>query len=66
MFVYGQTEVQVDRTILRKKVFPHGAVELEKKEGTMFTLNGQMIDIYLGIRRVSMKYLSPIILIKSD
>ena len=30
------------------KVFSHGAVELEKKDGTRFMVNGQRIKIYLG------------------
>ncbi|XP_049406130.1 uncharacterized protein LOC125869729 [Solanum stenotomum] len=30
------------------QVFPHGAVELENKEGTRFKVNGQRIKIYLG------------------
>ena len=30
------------------KVFPHGAVELENKEGAKITVNGQRIKIYLG------------------
>ena len=30
------------------KVFPHGAVELEKKKGAKLTVNGQRIMIYLG------------------
>ena len=30
------------------QVFPHGAVELEKKEGARFKVNGQRIKIYLG------------------
>ncbi|XP_015075406.1 uncharacterized protein LOC107019410 [Solanum pennellii] len=30
------------------KVFPHGAVELENKEGAKFTVNEQRIRIYLG------------------
>ncbi|XP_015054789.1 uncharacterized protein LOC107001144 [Solanum pennellii] len=33
---------------LNTKVFPHGAIELENKEGTRFTFNGQRIKIYLG------------------
>ena len=30
------------------KVFQHGAVELENKEGTKFRVNRQMIKTYLG------------------
>ncbi|XP_049342873.1 uncharacterized protein LOC125807185 [Solanum verrucosum] len=30
------------------QVFPHGAVELENKEGTRFKVNGQKIKVYLG------------------
>ncbi|KAK4713526.1 hypothetical protein R3W88_019433 [Solanum pinnatisectum] len=30
------------------QVFPHGAVELENKEGTRFKVNGQRIKVYLG------------------
>ncbi|XP_015068720.1 uncharacterized protein LOC107013286 [Solanum pennellii] len=30
------------------KVFSHGTVELENKEGAKFTVNGQRIKIYLG------------------
>ena len=30
------------------KVFQHGAVELENKEGVRFKVNGQRIKIYLG------------------
>ena len=30
------------------KLFPHGAVELETKEGVRFKVNGQRIKIYLG------------------
>ncbi|XP_049381233.1 uncharacterized protein LOC125845742 [Solanum stenotomum] len=30
------------------QVFPHGAVELENKEGTRFKVNGQRIKAYLG------------------
>ena len=29
------------------KLFPHGSVELENKEGASFTVNGQRIKIYL-------------------
>ena len=30
------------------QLFPHGAVELETKEGVRFKVNGQRIKIYLG------------------
>ncbi|XP_049394646.1 uncharacterized protein LOC125858920 [Solanum stenotomum] len=30
------------------QVFPHGAVELENKEGTSFKVNGQRIKVYMG------------------
>ncbi|KAK4721332.1 hypothetical protein R3W88_011565 [Solanum pinnatisectum] len=30
------------------QVFPHGAVELENKEGTRFKVNGQRIKVYMG------------------
>ncbi|KAK4706631.1 hypothetical protein R3W88_033822 [Solanum pinnatisectum] len=30
------------------QVFPHGAVEIENKEGTRFKVNGQRIKVYLG------------------
>ena len=30
------------------KLFPHGAVELENKEGVRFKVKGQRIKIYLG------------------
>ena len=42
------------------KVFSHGAVELENKEGIKFTVNGQRIKIYLGMQKVSIKWLKPI------
>lgn len=38
----------MDREFLITKVFPHGAVELEKKDDTRFIVNGQRIKIYLG------------------
>ena len=43
-----QTQVQVDWSILVTQVFPHGAVELENKEGVRFKVNGKRIIIYLG------------------
>ena len=30
------------------QLFPHGAVELETKEGVRFKVNGQCIKIYFG------------------
>ena len=30
------------------QLFPHGAVELENKEGVRFKVNGKQIKIYLG------------------
>ena len=30
------------------QLFPHGAVELETKEGVWFKVNGQRIKIYFG------------------
>ena len=30
------------------QVFPHGAVELETKEGVRFKINGQRINLYFG------------------
>ena len=30
------------------QLFPHGAVELDNKEGVRFKVNGQRIKIYLG------------------
>ena len=30
------------------QLFPHGAVELETKEGVLFKVNGQRIKIYFG------------------
>ena len=30
------------------QLFPHGAVELETKEGVWFKVNGQHIKIYFG------------------
>ena len=30
------------------QLFPHGAVELETKEGVRFKVNGQRIKIYVG------------------
>ena len=43
-----QTQVQVTGPFLITKVFLHGAVELENKEGEKFMVNGQRIKIYLG------------------
>ena len=48
------------------KVFPHGAVEVEIKEGASFRVIGQRIKIYLGMRIVPMKWLRHITLMKSE
>ena len=32
------------------QLFPHGAIELENKEGVRFKVNGQRIKIYLGCK----------------
>ena len=37
------------------QLFPHGAVELENKEGVRFKVNGQRIKIYLGIAKMMNK-----------
>ena len=49
MLVSRQTQVQ-GRTgpFLITKVFRHGATELCNKEGAKFTINGKIINIYLG------------------
>ena len=33
---------------LLTKVLPHGAVDLQNRDGTRFMVNGQRIKIYLG------------------
>ena len=33
---------------LISQLFPHGAVELETKEGVRFKINGQRINLYFG------------------
>ena len=35
-------------SFLITKMFSHGAVELDNKKGTKFTINGQKIKIYPG------------------
>ena len=35
------------------KLFPHGEIELENKEGVRFKVNGQRIKIYLGHAKVT-------------
>ena len=37
----GQVQVQTDWTLLDDPVFPHGAVDLETKEGVQFKMNGE-------------------------
>ena len=38
----------MDWSVLDHQFFPHGAVELENKDGARFKVNGQRIKIYLG------------------
>ena len=38
----------LDYPIISTQLFPHGAVELETKEGVQFKVNGQNIKIYFG------------------
>ena len=44
----GQAQVQTDCPYLITQVFPHGAVELETKEGVRFKVNGERIKLYFG------------------
>ena len=44
----GQAQVQMDCPYLITQVFPHGAVELETKEGVRFKVNGEQIKLYFG------------------
>ena len=37
------------------QLFPHGAVELETKEGVWFKVNGQRIKLYFGHAESRMK-----------
>ena len=37
------------------QLFPHGAVELENKEGVRLKVNGQRIKIYLGYDETAKK-----------
>ena len=46
--VSGQAQVQMDWSLLVTQLFPHGAVELENKEGVRCKVNGQRIKIYFG------------------
>ena len=44
----GKLKSTWTRPFLITNMFPYGAVELENKEGSKFTFNGQRIKIYLG------------------
>ena len=44
----GKLKAKWTGPFLITKVFPHGAVELENKEGARFRVNKQRIKIYLG------------------
>ena len=47
-FFLGKLKSKCTGPFLVTKVFPHGAVELENKEGARFTVNRQRIKVYLG------------------
>ena len=61
----GKLKSKWSGPFLITKVSSHGAVQLENKEDTKFTVNGQSIKIYLGIQRVPMKWLRPITFMNS-
>ena len=44
----GKLKSKWTEPYLITQLFPHGAVELETKEGVRFKMNGQHIKIYLG------------------
>ena len=44
----GKLKSKGTSPFLITRIFPHGAVELEKKEGARFKVNGKRIKIYLG------------------
>ena len=48
MFVFRKLESKWTGLYLITQLFPHGAVELENKEGVQFKVNRQRIKIYLG------------------
>ena len=48
MLVPGKLKSKWTGPLLITQVFPHGAVDLENKEGARFIVNGQRIKIYLG------------------
>ena len=48
MIVWGKLKFKWTLSFLITQVFPHGAVELENKEGLRFNVNRKRIKIYLG------------------
>nr|XP_019069461.1 uncharacterized protein LOC109120263 [Solanum lycopersicum] len=62
----GKLKFKWTGPFLITKVYPHGAVELQNKEGARFTLNGKKSRAIKGMRRVSMKWLKHIALMKSE
>ncbi|KAK4706793.1 hypothetical protein R3W88_033643 [Solanum pinnatisectum] len=44
----GKLKSKWTRPFKVTQVFPHGAAELENKEGTRFKVNGQRIKVYTG------------------
>ena len=47
-FVLGKLKSKWTGPYLVTQLFPHGAVELETKEGERFKVNGQRIKLYFG------------------
>lgn len=43
----GKLKSKWTRSFIVTQLFPHGAVELENKEGTRFKLNGKRIKVYM-------------------
>ena len=48
------------------QLFPHGAVELEAKEGVRFKVNGQRIKIYFGHAESANEVIEAYHLVKSE
>ena len=51
----GQLKSKWTGPYLIIQLFPHGAVELETKEGVLFKVNGQHINFFWGMLNQRMK-----------